>query len=218
MPSRRLRLRLLLSLCWRSLRLTQTPWAIFVQCRICHSSKRFWSIQSMADQLHHQLNVQNLQSAYHCCWHSTETVLLRILNDLLSMPIARRRIQCTAGFARSELCFWHHWSCPHAQQVDYWHLLWWSFPYLVFFLFDWASRQGHIEKCRFTTGVPQESVLGPLILLYTRKLAELISNISMLYFLLYSSLPSDQSAAAAAIQNVEDCCSEIKLWMDKNKL
>ena len=187
--------------------------------------------RAVADQLQAHLDTNGLhvkfQSAYRR-GHSTETALLRILNDLLVMidggnnavlvlldlsaafdtldhTLLLQRFHAEIGLDGSALGWFSSYLSCRSQQVLVGHALSAETPLLC--------------------GVPQGSVLGPLLFsLYTRQLADLIDKFCIDYHFfadnseLYSCLPTEPESALSALRNVESCCRQIKIWMTKNKL
>ena len=187
--------------------------------------------RAVADQLQAHLDTNGLhvkfQSAYRR-GHSTETALLRILNDLLVMidggnnailvlldlsaafdtldhTLLLQRLHAEIGLDGSALDWFSSYLSCRSQQVLVGHALSAETPLLC--------------------GVPQGSVLGPLLFsLYTRQLADLIDKFCIDYHFfaddseLYSCLPTEPESALSALRNVESCCRQIKIWMPKNKL
>ena len=187
--------------------------------------------RAVADQLQAHLDTNGLhvkfQSAYRR-GHSTETALLRILNDLLVMidggnnailvlldlsaafdtldhTLLLQRLHAEIGLDGSALDWFSSYLSCRSQQVLVGHALSAETPLLC--------------------GVPQGSVLGPLLFsLYTRQLADHIDKFCIDYHFfaddseLYSCLPTEPESALSALRNVESCCRQIKIWMTKNKL
>ena len=187
--------------------------------------------RAVADQLQAHLDTNGLhvkfQSAYRR-GHSTETALLRILNDLLVMidggnnailvlldlsaafdtldhTLLLQRLHAEIGLDGSALDWFSSYLSCRSQQVLVGHALSAETPLLC--------------------GVLQGSVLGPLLFsLYTRQLADLIDKFCIDYHFfadnseLYSCLPTEPESALSALRNVESCCRQIKIWMTKNKL
>ena len=181
--------------------------------------------RAVADQLQAHLDTNGLhvkfQSAYRR-GHSTETALLRILNDLLVMidggnnavlvlldlsaafdtldyTLLLQRLHAEIGLDGSALDWFSSYLSCMSQQVLVGHALSAETPLLC--------------------GVPQGSVLGPLLFsLYTTQLADLIDKFCIDYSELYSCLPTEPESAMSALRNVESCCRQIKIWMTKNKL
>ena len=187
--------------------------------------------RAVADQLQGHLDTNGLhvkfQSAYRR-GHSTETALLRILNDLLVMTdggnnavlvlldlsaafdtldhtLLLQRLHAEIGLDGSALDWFSSYLSCRSQQVLVGHALSAETPLLC--------------------GVPQGSVLGPLLFsLCTRQLADLIHKYCIDYHFfaddseLYSCLPTEPESALSALRNVESCCRQIKIWMTKNKL
>ena len=187
--------------------------------------------RAVADQLQAHLDTNGLhvkfQSAYRR-GHSTETALLRILNDLLVMvdggnnavlvlldlsaafdtldhTLLLQRLHAEIGLDGSALDWFSSYLSCRSQQVLVGHALSAETPLLC--------------------GVPQGSVLGPLLFsLYTRQLADLIDKFCIDYHFfaddseLYSCVPTEPESALSALRNVESCCRQIKIWTTKNKL
>ena len=187
--------------------------------------------RAVADQMQANLDTNGLhvkfQSAYRR-GNSTETALLRILNDLLVMidggnnavlvlldltaafdtldhTLLLQRLYAEIGLDGSALDWFSSYLSCRSQQVLVGHALSAETPFLC--------------------GVQQEWVLGPLLFsLYNRQLADLIHKLCIDYNLfaddseLYSCLPPEPESALSALRNVESCCRQIKIWMTKNKL
>ena len=187
--------------------------------------------RAVADQLQTHLGQNNLhvkfQSAYRQ-GHSTETALLRVLNDLRSIVDKGNNallvlLDLSAAFD----------TIDHSLLLDRLKsevlldntVLEWFKSYL-----SDRSQQvlvGHAfsNDTPLLCGVPQGSVLGPLLFsLYTRQLSSLIQTFAVDHHLfaddseLYKCLPTDHDAALRAIATLESCCNEIKAWMNTNKL
>ena len=175
--------------------------------------------RAVADQMQANLDTDGLhvkfQSAYRR-GHSTETALLRILNDLLVMTdggnnvvlvlldltaafdtldhtLLLQRLHAEIGLDGSALDWFSSFLSCRSQQVLVGHALSAETPFLC--------------------GVPQESVLGPLLFsLYARQLADLIHKLCIDYNLfadnseLYSCLPPEPESALSTLRNVESCC------------
>ena len=84
-----------------------------------------------------------------------------------------------------------------------------------------ATSGNHALTC----GVPQGSVLGPVLFsFYTSQLGQIIERHGVCRKLfaddteLYKSFRPDPVSAANAVQAIEACCVEVKAWMSSNKL
>jgi retron-type reverse transcriptase len=165
------------------------------------------------------------QSAYRA-HHSTETALLRVLNDLLvasdnSKVSVLTLLDLSAAF----------------DTIDHEILL--SRLRTVFGIDDLALSllRSYLSERRQTVwisgfasdpaplkyGVPQGSVLGPLLfLLYTQPLSNVIDNHSVSHCefaddtQLYDS--SHPSQVQSLLSSTEHCISDVKQWMTQNKL
>ena len=216
-------------------------------CLICHSCQRYWSVlgQSWSQLLDlpflskvlerivlkqflqhlqsHSL-LEPFQSAYRKC-HSTETALLRVVNDLLQASdcgcvsilslldlsaafdtidhnILITRLRSTFGCSGMVLEWFISYLSCRTQSVFVGH-----------------ESTPSVLKC----GVPQGSVLGPLLFtLYTHPLSTIIcqSGISYHFFaddsqLHNSSVPSDFPVLACCWK---DCIEDVAEWMADSKL
>ena len=181
------------------------------------------------NQLLNHLKINKLlpcyQSAYRAA-HSTETALLRILNDLLvandeskisvlvlldlsaafdtiDHSILLSRLHHTFGITDTCLAFLRSYLTDRTQFVSV------------------SGSTSNLVPLRY--GVPQGSVLGPvLFLLYTQPLAGVIEHHSVSHSeyaddtQLYDSAVQDQ--LPSMLTNVEQCIINVKDWMTKNKL
>ena len=165
------------------------------------------------------------QSAYRP-GHSTETALLKVMNDILRAlddgyvsvltlldlsaafdtidhQILLSRLQTLYGISGTALSWFESYLSGRTQTVTI------------------NNNCSKPTSLRF--GVPQGSVLGPILfILYTKPLSNLIErhSISSHFFSddtqLLDSCHPDQ--IEATVRSMQDCISEVKLWMDCNKL
>ena len=169
-----------------------------------------------------------MQSAYKA-FHSTESALLRIQNDLLSAmdikqgsflvlldlsaafdtvdhDILLHRIQTRLGIGGTALTWLRSYLADRTQKV---------------MINDTVSTLVHLPF-----GVPQGSVLGPLLFsIYTLPIADIIKSHGIEYHLyaddtqLYLSFDLiNPPTSSDRIQKLERCLVEIQAWMTKNKL
>ena len=165
------------------------------------------------------------QSAYRK-FHSTETALLRIENDILlamdkqqvtalvlldlsaafdtvDHDILLHRLQCWFGISGSVLKFLSSYLSCRSQSI----------------LIDGISSSSLPLK----TGVPQGSVLGPLLfILYTSPLANLISSMGLLYHLYADDTQLYVSFAASDkvdnLQKLSVALDKVHEWFTANRL
>ena len=165
------------------------------------------------------------QSAYRK-FHSTETALLKIHNDILSSldddrVTALTLLDLSAAFDTIDhtilLRRLGNWFGVSGRALD------WFEPYLT-----GRSQRIKLGNCLSSTsdlsfGVPQGSVLGPLLLtLYTTPLSSLVSGHAIPHHIyaddsqLYVSFSSGNSAAA--LNGLQSCLASVQSWMSTNKL
>ena len=186
----------------------------------------------VAKQLRHYLNCNNLfpvfQSAYRQN-HSTETALIKVMNDiLLNMNNQRvtllilldlsaafdtvdhdtmlRRLEYSFGIQGKALSWFASYLSGRTQRV--------------------MINESLSKPFKLECGVPQGSCLGPLLFtLYTSELFEIIkyplpmihcyADDSQVYI---SFSPNDRAEQLAVVRNMEDCIRDIRFWMLNNGL
>ena len=180
-------------------------------------------------QLNKHLNHNNLlsplQSAYRPN-HSTETALLRIVNDLLtSVDNNKICILTLLGLSAAFDTVDHRILLTRLQ-----HSFGISGPALSWFLSYLCNRKHAVTinslQSQHTTlhyGVPQGSVLGPvLFILYTQSLFNLVSKHAVSHHAfaddnqLYKISTLD--TIHQSIETLQNCTTDVKSWMTANKL
>jgi hypothetical protein len=186
----------------------------------------------VSKQLIEHITVNNLdvkyQSAYKA-FHSTETALLRVQNDILQSMDRNEvsvliMLDLSAAFDTVDINILLQ-RLEDRYNISGTALAWFS-SYLngreqVVSINGHKSKVAHL-KC----GIPQGSVLGPkLFAIYTSPLCELIESHGMKYHLyaddtqLYLSFkPGNTLDESAAYAKLHECLCSIKEWMFANKL
>ena len=184
----------------------------------------------VAIQLKEHLEINNLSNRHQSAYksgHSTETALLNIKNDIhtslsYGKPVALVLLDLSAAFDtidhkllidRLKHCFgfggkilqWFHSYISQRKQAVKIH--------------DTLSESKNLDF-----GVPQGSVLGPLLFtLYTSPLNKLISTYKNIKHHLYADdtqvyIKLTPENASSKIGELQNCLSDIKTWMTNNKL
>ena len=186
----------------------------------------------VAKQLQHYLNCNNLfpvfQSAYRQN-HSTETALLKVMNDILlnmnnqcvtllilldssaafdtvNHDTMLRRLEYSFGIQGKALSWFASYLSGRAQRI--------------------MMNESLSKPFKLECGVPQGSCLGPLLFtLYTSELFEIIKyHLPMIHCYAYDSQvyisfsPNDRAEQLAVVRNMEDCIRDIRFWMLNNDL
>ena len=180
-------------------------------------------------QLLHHLDAHNLreplQSAYRK-GHSTETALLRVFNDLIN------------GIDTGKVCILNLLDLSAAFDTIDHHILInrlethygvtgkareWFRSYLTGRTQCVAIGNNKSKDSSLAFGVPQGSVLGPILFtLYTQPLSKIIQSSDMNFHFyaddtqLYNNFDLDD--IESQLNKTQTCISNVKIWMDQNKL
>ena len=175
------------------------------------------------------VNSQNLfaelQSGYRKT-HSCETAITKIHNDILMMIDKKNNVlllllDLSAAF--DTIC--HKLLLKKLKNmygIDG-NALEWIKSYLTGRSFTVTVNRSSSSSCQLTIGVPQGSILGPLLfILYTKDLQELVKKYELSVHLyaddtqIYFSF--DINCINPDLSKVQECFSEIKRWMAENFL
>ncbi|GFR73882.1 reverse transcriptase [Elysia marginata] len=182
------------------------------------------SVPKFSDHLKRNNLIEKFQSAYRN-WHSTETALLRIVNDILlscddgnitvltlldlsaafdtiNHAILFERLSTNIGLGGNVLAFKSYLS-GRTQSVK--------------------IDEHTSDDMPLKYGVPQGSVLGPVLYtLCTLSIAETIKPYSVGYHMYADDTQLYASGAPKRIgevcKNIQDCCESVEAWMMANKL
>jgi hypothetical protein len=167
----------------------------------------------------------DFQSAYKAN-NSTETAITRVHNDILQAldkdgAAILVLLDLSAAFDTIDHTLLLQ-ILEHDMKVSG-HALCWFRSYLTNRTQTINICGSMSEKCDLSCGVPQGSVLGPILFTtYTRPLGKVISKGPLSYMLyaddtqLYMSFrPKDPTSASTAVAAVTSCVGEIKKWMSK---
>ena len=184
----------------------------------------------VANQLNDHLDDNALrdpfQSAYRA-GYSTETALIRLKNDIataldrkcttilvlldlsrafdtINHEILLRRLEHSVGISGAALEWLHSYVSERYYQV--------------------AVSSAKSSHCLLERGVPQESVLGPLLYcVYTRPIGDIVTRHGLQYHCyaddtqIYVTVEKDVSIESA-LARIETCIIEVAAWMAKNDL
>ena len=166
-----------------------------------------------------------LQSAYRP-GHSTETALLKIVNDLLLSLDSQNVSLLTMLDLSAAFDTIDHEVLLHRLRNDFGihgSALSWFESYITTRT-QYIAVNGHrSEPTTISFGVPQGSVLGPILfVLYTTPLADIISRHSILHHSYADDSQLQKSASPEKIpdliNDMQSCISDVKSWMTINKL
>ena len=169
-----------------------------------------------------------LQSAYKK-FHSCETALVRVHNDMLCAIDERccvvlLLLDLSAAFDTVD-----HNILPqrlHSRFLVRGKALDWFASYLADRTQSVIINNTKLKPYPLECGVPQGSILEPILyLLYTSPLADILKHHNMCYHLYaddtqryVSFVTNDDNALNSSITKIENCLSDINLWMTANKL
>ena len=186
----------------------------------------------VASRMCHHMDTNSLHSKFQSAYkkyHSTETALTRVINDCLCAIDAKQAmflilLDCSAAFDTVD-----HDLLLESLSVHYGiqgNALAWLRSYLSGRTQCVCVDGDHSEKKILRCGVPQGSVLGPVLFtMYTKPLGDIANKYGVKYHLyaddtqLYLSFDQlSHNAMDASLEIIENCISEIKAWMNKHFL
>ena len=187
--------------------------------------------KSVHRQLESHLQRHNLHAEFQSGYksnHSCETATLAIYNDLLCLSDSRSKIILLLLDLSAAFDTVNHELLIGRLQKTYGlsgNVLNWFKSYLSNRSFSVYIGKHRSKKCFLTIGVPQGSILGPILfILYTKELIaiarkhgfqiHLYADDTQLY-IEFNPLSQDISSIE---QQIVECLAEIKDWMTANKL
>jgi len=181
-------------------------------------------LKHMDDHNHHEI----MQSAYKQ-YHSTETALIRVQNDILTHLDNKRGVvlvllDLSAAFDTIDHVTLLH-QLHHRLGISHTALEWFK-SYLTGRTQAVSIENDSSKPVTLQYGVPQGSVLGPLLYtIYTLPLGDLLRNAGISYHFyaddtqLYLSFDyNDPSSQLECLEAMQRCVSLVKYWMTQNKL
>lgn len=165
------------------------------------------------------------QSAYKS-YHSTETALVRVANDILSMLNDRKVCLLTLLDLSAAFDTIDHQILLNRLYSSFGisgRAIAWFSSYLKDRTQAVRVNQSISESTPLLFGVPQGSVLGPIIFtMYTQPLADIFKKYHMSYHFYADDSQIYMSSNAKflndLISKLGKCVHDVKLWMDSNKL
>ena len=184
----------------------------------------------IARQLNIHLDMNTLRDPFQSAYrhgHSTETALLRVKNDIaatldekgkvvlvmldlssafdtINHDILMNRLQHSVGITDAALSWLHSYITERYQRVAV----------------DSATSADCVMKC----GVPQGSVLGPILYcIYKRPIGDIVARHGLKYHCyaddtqIYMAVKHNQPITEA-ISKIEQCLTEVTDWYGKNQL
>ncbi len=197
---------------------------------LCYISKIVEKVVALFVQKHMSENKLHsiFQSAYKC-FHSTETALLRIHNDCNraiddEQSVVLILLDLSAAFDTVDHQILLDTLSTHVGIQG--KALEWFKSYLSDRSQSVCIEGVYSDQHQLTCGVPQGSVLGPLLFtVYTQPLADIVSKYGIshhfyaddtqLYLTFKQKVPG---AAEAARHKIQSCIQEIREWMASRKL
>ena len=184
----------------------------------------------VAKQLLEHINANNLDNPYQSAYkagHSTETALLYIKNEVhLSLSrgesTALVLLDLSAAFDTIDhstlLGCLQNWFGVSGSVLK------WFTSYLMDRYQSVKIGSTLSDVCKLLFGVPQGSVLGPLLFsLYTTPLSSIISKHNGIKFHFYADdsqlyIHLSQKNASSAFEKLNKCLNDVKEWMTTSKL
>ena len=185
----------------------------------------------VASRLLKHLQEENLLESFQSAYrpnHSTETALVRVQNDILmSMEHQEITILVLLDLSAAFDTVHHKTLLHHLEQ--YFGISGTVLHWFLSYLQDRqqsVSIEGMTSKLyNLTCGVPQGSVLGPILfVMYTSGLGQIMRKHNMKFHFyaddtqIYLSARPSPDAVDTTIKKISACVEEVRLWMAKKHL